>query len=223
MLLKSGLILSTLDKENQVYHIEFKKEIDVDCSHSKDCQLYAQFAMEPSLRLWKQRYCAAEFEQCARYQRALEGKSIPLALLPNGRRVKQRSKEQLSAAALFNAILKQRVPMVKSMLKTGLPSERVISGDGMTPLMASATVGSIELVEIMLEHGCNPHAINTHGETALDIARSSNFEDCARVIEQAQSKMTAEEYEAQHKGFGNEMKTSDSEKSGFFRKLNPFS
>ncbi len=194
----------------------------MNCTHSKDCQLYAQFAMDPSLRLWKQRYCVAEFKQCARYQLALEGKSIPLTLLPNGRRVKQRSKEQISAAALFNAILKQRVPMVKSMLKTGLPSERVMSSDGMTPLMASATVGNVELAEIMLEHGCNPYARNTNGETALDIALRSGFDDCARIIEKAQSTMTAEEYEARHKDFRKERKTSDSGKTGFLRKLNPF-
>lgn len=200
----------------------------MDCTHSKNCQLYAQFAMDPSLRLWKQRYCVAEFKQCARYQLALEGKSAPLTLLPNGRRVKQRSKEQISAAALFNAILKQRVPMVKSMLKTGLPSERVMSSDGMTPLMVSATVGNVELAEIMLEHGCNPYAKNANGETALDIALCSGFEDCARIIEKAQATMTAGEYEARHKNLGKETKTSHSEKTGFFgktgffRKLNPF-
>ncbi len=194
----------------------------MDCTHSKDCQLYAQFAMEPSLRLWKQRYCISEYEQCARYQLALEGKSVPLTLLPNGRRVKQRSKEQMSAAALFNAILKQRVPMVKSMLKTGLPSERVVSTDGMTPLMASASVGNVELAEIMLEHGCNPHAKNLKGETALDIALRSGFDDCARVIEKAQSKMTAEEYEAQQEDIDKEDEPSVSVVTSFLKKLNPF-
>ncbi len=194
------------------------------CTHSKDCQLYAQFAMEPSLRLWKQRYCVSEYVQCARYQLALEGKSVPLTLLPNGRRVKQRSKEQLSAAALFNAILKQRVPMVKSMLKTGLPSERVVSSDGMTPLMASASVGNVELAEIMLEHGCNPHAKNLKGETALDIALRSDFTDCARVIEKAQSKMSAEEYEAQEQKeeLEQEDEPSVSVVTSFLKKLNPF-
>ncbi len=192
------------------------------CTHSKDCQLYAQFAMEPSLRLWKQRYCVSEYEQCARYQLALEGKSVPLTLLPNGRRVKQRSKEQMSAAALFNAILKQRVPMVKSMLKTGLPSERVMSADGMTPLMASASVGNVELAEIMLEHGCNPHAKNFKGETALDIALRGGFTDCARVIEKAQSKMTAEEYEMQQEENEKEDEPSVSTVVGLLKKLNPF-
>lgn len=192
------------------------------CTHSKDCQLYAQFAMEPSLRLWKERYCVSEYEQCARYQLALEGKSVPLTLLPNGHRVKQRSKEQMSAAALFNAILKQRVPMVKSMLKTGLPSKRVMSADGMTPLMASASVGNVELAEIMLEHGCNPHAKNLKGETALDIALRSGFTDCARVIEQAQSKMTAEEYLARQEENEKEDEPSVSVVVGFLKKLNPF-
>ena len=194
----------------------------MDCTHSKDCQLYAQFAMEPSLRLWKQRYCASEFEKCARYQLALEGKSVPLALLPNGRRVKQRSKEQISAAALFNAILKQRVPMVRSMLKVALPSERLTSSDGMTPLMASASVGNIELVELMLENGCNPHAKNMKGDSALDIALELGFVDCASYIEKARSKMTAEEYEAQREESMGVDESSVSGVTSFLKKLNPF-
>lgn len=196
----------------------------MNCTHSKTCQLYAQFAMEPSLRLWKQRYCVNDYEKCARYQLALEGKSVPLALLPNGKRVKQRSKEQISAAALFNAILKQRVPMVKSMLKVGLPSKRMASSDGMTLLMASASVGNRELVEMMLENGCNPHAKNMKGDTALDIALASGFTDCARVIETALSKMTAEEYEEKHKQ-KQSAEVAEPSSTGFisfFKKLIPF-
>ncbi len=112
--------------------------------------------------------------------------------------------------------------MVKSMLKTGLPSERVVSTDGMTPLMASASVGNVELAEIMLEHGCNPHAKNLKGETALDIALRSGFDDCARVIEKAQSKMTAEEYEAQQEDIDKEDEPSVSVVTSFLKKLNPF-
>lgn len=193
----------------------------MDCTHSKNCQLYAQFAMEPSLRLWKQRYCASEYEKCARYQLALEGQSVPLALLPNGRRVKQRSKEQISAAALFNAILKQRVPMVKSMLKVGLPSERMASSDGMTLLMAAASVGNTELVELMLENGCNPYAKNLKGETALDISLHSGFSDCIVLIESALSAKSAEEYEAQHVGTEKESDSSSSGIINFFKKLIP--
>lgn len=197
----------------------------MNCTHSKNCQLYAQFAMEPSLRLWKQRYCMGDFEQCARYQLALEGKSVPLALLPNGRRVKQRSKEQISAAAIFNAILKQRVPMVRSMIKTGLPSERIVTSDGMTPLMASASVGNVELVEIMLEHGCNPHAKNVKGETALDIALHSNFDDCAERIKKSLTSMTEEEYELQHEKSIQETEDEPSVSGvvSLLKKLNPFS
>lgn len=197
----------------------------MNCTHSKNCQLYAQFAMEPSLRLWKQRYCMGDYEQCARYQLALEGKSVPLALLPNGRRVKQRSKEQISSAAIFNAILKQRVPMVRSMLKTGMPSERIVTSDGMTPLMASASVGNVELVEIMLEHGCNPHAKNTKGETAVEIAQRSKFEDCVKMIEKAQAAMSEEEYESK-RAESTDAEEDESSVSGvisFLKKLNPFS
>lgn len=199
----------------------------MNCTHTRDCQLYAQLAMEPSLGIWKKRYCRDAYEKCARYQLALKGEAIPLTLLPNGKKLEKRSKSEVAAAALFNAILKQRVPMVKAMLKTGMPSKRIITKDKMTPLMAAASVGNLELVTLMLEHGCNPFMTNSNGQTALEIAIEADAIDCQDAILNACVGKTAEDFEAAAANVDNEVHNAVDETStqgvmGLLKKLNPF-
>lgn len=191
------------------------------CSHSSNCQLYAQFAADASLKLWKQHYCEGVFEQCARYQLALEGKPVPLTLLPNGKMVERRSKEQISASALFNAIHKQRVGVVRSLIKTGMSSYELKTEEGLTPLMAAVAVGNPELVKLMLEYGCDPHARNREGKRAIDMAQESGFTECRDILnkymathppgEAPPAAASLEEAEPEMK-----------EVVGFLRRLNPF-
>jgi hypothetical protein len=55
------------------------------CSHMDDCQVYK--LMPAGLQLWKTLYCQNEekYPQCARFQMASKGETIPLNLLPNGK------------------------------------------------------------------------------------------------------------------------------------------
>lgn len=193
------------------------------CSHSTNCQLYSQFAADASLKLWKQHYCEGLFDQCARYQLALEGKPVPLTLLPNGKMVERRSKEQISASALFNAIQKQRVGVVRSLIKTGMSSYELKTEDGMTPLMASVAVGNAELVKLMLEYGCDPHATNGEGKRAIDLARESGFGDCEQILKKH---MTAHPTRKAPPAAATTQAEPDepemNEVVGFLRRLNPF-
>lgn len=153
------------------------------CSHSKDCQLYPQFAADPSLKLWQQHYCEADFSQCARYQAAAAGKPIPLTLLPNGQLLhRHQSKEELGANALFNAIQKNRVHMVKSFINRKVSSAVIQTADGTTPLMAAAEQGNAEIVKLLLDAGCSPLHKNNQGKTALDIASRKGFTSCEELI-----------------------------------------
>ncbi len=154
------------------------------CSHSADCPLFAQFAMEPALDVWKQHYCEGDYSKCARYQLSLKGEAIPLTLMPNGKMIEQKvkSKEELAGTALFNAILKGRASMVKSMFATNVASAEIRTADGSTPLMAAASVGNLEIVNLLLEFGCNPFNTNKAGLNALKVAESKNFTDCADAI-----------------------------------------
>ena len=156
----------------------------MSCSHSTDCPLFAQFAMEPALAIWKQHFCDGDFTKCARYQLGLKGSVVPLTLMPNGKMIesKVKSKEEMGGTALFNAILKGRASMVKSMFASKMSTVQVTSTDGSTPLMAAASIGNLEIVNILLEAGCNPYKTNKDGINALTVAEKKNFPDCAEAI-----------------------------------------
>ena len=158
----------------------------MSCSHTTDCPLFAQFAMEPSLAIWKQHFCDSEFTKCARYQLSLKGAAVPLTLMPNGKLIetKAKSREELGGTALFNAILKGRASMVKSMFASKMATIAVTSSDGSTPLMAAASIGHLEIVNILLAQGCNPFKTNKDGFNALKVAKSKKFPDCVNSIKE---------------------------------------
>ncbi len=152
------------------------------CSHTKNCDLFPQFTLNPALKVWQVHYCEGEFTGCARYRLALEGKAVPLNLLPNGKRVETpRTSTAYGAAALFNAILKERVHMVESLLRTGVDiSTR--SPEGMTPLMAAASRGNVPIIRLFLSKGADVSATNLHGATAHDMAVQGGFMQAAGII-----------------------------------------
>ncbi len=153
------------------------------CSHTQSCQLYPQFAADPGLKLWQQHYCESDYAKCARYQIALSGTTIPLTLLPNGKQLhRYRKRDEMAAAALFNAIQKDRVHVVKSLINGKISSEVIHMDDGTTPLMAAAERGNKEIVKLLLEAGCSPAHKNNKGESAMDIARRKGFMECSALI-----------------------------------------
>ncbi len=158
------------------------------CSHTKNCELFPQFALNPALKVWQVHYCEGEFAQCARYQLSLEGKAVPLNLLPNGKRVETpRTSMAYGAAALFNAILKDRAHMVESLLRTGV-NISVHNPEGMTPLMAAAARGNIAIIRLLLSKGANASATNLHGASAYDFAIQAGFSQAAKIIAAAGGK-----------------------------------
>jgi hypothetical protein len=51
--------------------------------------MYDLFAYAGTEGAWKARYCTAEYEQCARYQRSRLGRVVPTNLMPNGALLKK--------------------------------------------------------------------------------------------------------------------------------------
>jgi len=200
------------------------------CSHSTDCPLFAQFAMEPALAIWKKHFCDGDFTKCARYQLSIKGATVPITLLPNGKMIekKTKSKEEMGGTALFNAILKGRVSMVKSMFASKMATAQVNSSDGSTPLMAAASVGNLEIVNILLEEGCNPFNTNNKGANALFVAKHKNFTECAQVIKafmdthpHLESKITASKNTVNTNTDDEELEIKGI--VSLLKKLNPFS
>lgn len=55
------------------------------CTRINSCPLFKQFSIKASLLVWTARYCESDFARCERLKLAVEGKPVPLNLLPNGR------------------------------------------------------------------------------------------------------------------------------------------
>mgnify|MGYP006969395789 CR=1 FL=1 len=64
-----------------------QEESGYTCSHAANCELYGQFLLKSALRIWQVRYCQSETKskECARYRASLEGRTVPITLLPNGK------------------------------------------------------------------------------------------------------------------------------------------
>lgn len=149
------------------------------CTHTKSCDLFAQFALNPTLKVWQSHYCAAGYERCARYQASLRGEAVPLNLLPNGQQIATpRSETVYGATALFNAIAKGRVPMVESLLKAKI-DVNARGPDGTTPLIAAATIGNRAIVALLLKHGADIALRNGADRTAAEAALTAGHRDIA--------------------------------------------
>jgi hypothetical protein len=191
------------------------------CTHTGDCQLFPQFAAEPALKIWKQHYCEGEFKKCARFQRSLTGVAVPLELLPNGKELNvARSKDEISINVLFNAIQKNRAGMVQSIFRTKVSESGIRNSAGITPLMFAAELGNLDMVNLLIDLGCNPHEKNKAGKNSLHIATATGHEECAQAIQAAMEKTPLA-------GSGKASLNGDDQESmsqvlKFLRKFNPF-
>jgi len=156
----------------------------MSCSHVKNCELFVQFALNPALEVWKDHYCEGDHTRCARYQRSNASQPVPLTLLPNGKIVSiTTSTTSGGEITLFNAILKNRVRMVSSMLKIGVDINAK-NIQGITPLMAATEHGYTEIVQFLLDHGADINIRNLDGDTACDIALAAGHNDIATLLQQ---------------------------------------
>lgn len=57
----------------------------MSCSHKDACPMYVEFKLKTVLKFWQKSYCDGDFARCERYQLSLEGKPVPINLLPNGK------------------------------------------------------------------------------------------------------------------------------------------
>jgi hypothetical protein len=46
--------------------------------------MYTLLTLSGTLKAWQTRYCMADYRECARYKLAIEGKPVPLNLMPSG-------------------------------------------------------------------------------------------------------------------------------------------
>lgn len=161
------------------------------CSHIESCELFVQFALNPALDIWKDHYCEGNFKTCMRYQKSQTGSQIPLTLLPNGITIEiSGNDESCGSAAIFNAIIKNRLNMVRSLTKVGcdINAKNI---DGQTPLMAAAQYGRMDIVGFLLDKGADAHIKDAYGQTAADAARKHGHENVVELVERRRGSVPA--------------------------------
>jgi hypothetical protein len=57
------------------------------CARLDTCPLFKAFSMKSSLKIWQSYYCEGDWGKCERWKLASAGTSVPLNLLPNGRKL----------------------------------------------------------------------------------------------------------------------------------------
>ena len=163
------------------------------CSHISSCEMYVRFAADPSIEVWKKHFCNGDFNKCARYAMSLQGKSVPLHLLPNGKMIEMESDTvDVGLNTLFNAISKDRLQMVQAIVRVKNLNEDLTNSAGVNPTMYAASLGRKEMVELFLSKGCNPHNKCNKGKTPLDYARENGHTEIAEILEQAMAKINAD-------------------------------
>jgi hypothetical protein len=168
------------------------KDEKMPCPHSTKCELYVRFAADPSIEIWKKHYCSSDFKKCTRYDMSLKGMSIPLDMLPNGKRIATGSDSvDVGLNTLFNAIKKDRMPMVEAIIRVKAVNEDLTNSAGVGPAMFAASLGRKDMVELFFSKGCNPHKKSKEGKTALDYAVENNHTDCIEIIKGYMEKIPA--------------------------------
>jgi hypothetical protein len=117
--------------------------------------------------------------------------AIPLAnryfKLPTGLEPKQVAKTAYGAKALFHAVLKGNVPVVQSLIDSGV-NVNVRTVSGKTPLMASAFRGYTDIAQLLISAGADIHSIDRDGNTALTVAQSHGFSRIVALLKIANEK-----------------------------------
>ncbi len=117
--------------------------------------------------------------------------AIPLAnryfKLPTGLEPKQVAKTAYGAKALFHAVLKGNVPVVQSLIDSGV-NVNVRTVSGKTPLMASAFRGYTDIAQLLISAGADIHSMDREGNTALTVAQNHGFSRIVALLKIANEK-----------------------------------
>ncbi len=57
----------------------------MSCPNKASCEMFPQLTLNSALKVWQTFYCDGKYEECVRYVRSLEGRPVPVTLLPNGK------------------------------------------------------------------------------------------------------------------------------------------
>ncbi|KAJ1475248.1 ankyrin repeat-containing domain protein [Baffinella frigidus] len=90
--------------------------------------------------------------------------------------------DALQRRPLHLAVLRRHLECARVLLDAGADVETRCSPKGDSPLHLAARTGAVSMVAVLLEAGADKAALNTAGETALDMASSRGDDSFARAL-----------------------------------------
>ncbi len=104
------------------------------------------------------------------------------ALMDNKADIHAQDKD--GATALMIAAVMGHSQAIQILLDNGAHIHARDEEDGVTALMLAAMIGHSHAVKTLLENKANPRVKTNDGVTALDFARSQNYTDIVKLLEQ---------------------------------------
>jgi uncharacterized protein len=111
-------------------------------------------------------------------------------LLPSGLEPKSRKKNPEATQVLINAIERDNIPYIKTLLTMDFDLDTV-DDQGMTPLMRVARRGNFKMVQMFIKHGASPLPIGPAGR-ASDVALQNNFPAVSEFLKRVEEVQQAE-------------------------------
>jgi len=115
-----------------------------------------------------------------------------VGILPTGLETKPKEKSAEGIKAIFYAIEKGNLVYAQKLLSKNFdPNLR--AENGYTPLMYSTLRGDAKMVELLLRNGADVSLVSKSGDTAIELALSGGFPECANILKQARAEQLARE------------------------------
>ena len=115
-----------------------------------------------------------------------------VGILPTGLETKPKDKSVEGIKAIFYAIEKGNLVYAQKLLSKNFdPNLR--AENGYTPLMYATLRGDAKMVELLLRNGADVSLVSKSGDTAIELALSGGFPECANILKQARAEQLARE------------------------------
>lgn len=115
-----------------------------------------------------------------------------VGVLPTGLETKPKDKSAEGIKAIFYAIEKGNLVYAQKLLSKNFdPNMR--AENGYTPLMYATLRGDAKMVELLLRNGADVSLVSKSGDTAIELALSGGFPECANILKQARAEQLARE------------------------------
>jgi ankyrin repeat protein len=113
-----------------------------------------------------------------------------VGILPTGLETTPKEKSAEGIKALFYAIEKGNLVYAQKLLSKNFdPNLR--AENGYTPLMYATLRGDAKMVELFLRNGADVSLVSNSGDTAIELALSGGFPECANILKQARADQLA--------------------------------